>query len=546
MMRLILIAACFFLFQNVSLADESERKPAGLQRNELPRVFLPKIGSEVTINKKGDSLSLGTSGSTLEEILQRIAEARNVTLRFHCDDPSINQERGGNQTISGDSLVKILQQLLPPDCRFSLLDPNGKETESSKDIASINIYPKGCAGTAPPVRVFVGPREQRLWTKTPEETLLEELQNALKRQGPSSRRGALDILGIKGDERGIPYAKEGLKDPNLSVMLAAANALRRLGHKFGPEKVGDAIYERFLEKPYADFLPILADVGKDRFFAVIEGLMDQPGEKEKGIMARALLLTRDKRAIKYLSIIASTSSIENSRQAIYAMGRIGGPEAASILLSLLREGDSQQQAMAVQAVSFLPPGEGAEARAEIEKAVQEGRLSDQALQVLVAIPYLEPLEKLMKDPASKPALKVRVLRAMSVGRSEITIKVMSLGLNDEALQVRLATVEAMGASGGDAAIPYLVKATEDKDAKIREAAARGLADFPGDPNAAKGLAKAMYDEDGKVRRSAVDALSTLGEPSGDVTEILKDCEKNHKDPYVAMKAGHILRTWKLN
>jgi HEAT repeat protein len=543
--KLILMMACFFLFQNISLADESESKSARLQKKELPRTFLAKSKGNVVISKKGESVSLSSTGSTLEEVLQGIAEDGKVVLIFYCKDPSLNQETRANLKISADSLVKLLQQLLPEDCRFSPLNRDGKETENSKDMAALHIYPKGCTGSDRPVRVFVPERNQRLQAKRLKEISLEELNDALKTQGPSSRRRASMLLGMKGDEKGIPYAREALKDPNPEVMFAAANGLKSLGVKFGHEKVSDAIYERFFERPYAEFLPIMAQVDKDRFFEVIEGFMDQGGETEQAFMIRALSLTKDRKAVQYLSRFASAGGMENSRQAIYAMGKIGGPEAAGTLMKVLRGEDAERQAMAVQTISLMPQSEGADLRAEVEKMVKEGRVSDQALQALAAGSYLEPLEKLMKDPASKPELKVRTLKAMAGRESEKAIKVMGMGLNDEASQVRLASVEAMGESVSNAAIPYLIKATEDKEAKIKVAAVRWLGEFPGDSQAGKALGKAIYDQDESVRRKAAESLSMLGKPSQEVIEVLKDCEKNHKDPFVANMAGSILREWKV-
>lgn len=545
MKKLILIVACFFLFQAVSFGAESTSKTSGLQsqRNELPRTFLKKSEAKVILSKKGESVSLSAAKSTLEGILQRIADHRSVVLNFHCSDPSLDQERRTIQKISADSLPKMLQQLLPEGCRFSPLDREGKQTENDRDIASINIYSKGCAETGAPVRVFSPESKDRLQTKPPEELSLEKLGDEMKRGGPSSRRRAAEILGIRGDEKAIPYAKQALRDADPEVMFAAANALKRLGKKFGPEKVSEAIYGRFLEKPYPEFLPHLAEVDQKNIWAIFDAFMDQSDEREKGIMTRALFLTRDRRAIPYLSRLASNGGTENSRQAMYAMGKIGGPEAASALIKVIREGDPERQAMAVQAISFLPAADGAEARAEIDKVLKEGKASDQTLQGLVTISYLDPLEKLMKDPSSKPDLKVRSLRAMAERGSEKTLPVMGIGLNDEDPQVRYESVRAMGYLTAEPAIPYFVKASEDKDAKVREAAVRALAEFPGNYQVITTLGKAIHDGDEKVRRSAVEALSMLGKPSKEVIEILADCEKNHKDPYVASKAGRILRAW---
>jgi HEAT repeat protein len=543
MVRFIFVILCFLLFQNVALADGSDSKSSGAQSNKLPRAFLPKSESSIIINKRGESISLTSTRATMEEILQKIADERKVVLKFYCTDPSLKQERSANLGISADSLVQGLQQLLPADCRFSLLNRDGQKAESAKDVATVNIFPKECAATDLPVRVFISEREHPLQKKPPEKISLEELREVLTREGPASRRRAADILKMKGDEKGIPYAKEALKDENPGVMFAAANALKSLGEKHGPEKVADAIYERFIEKPYAEFLPAMAELDKDKIWPFIDALMGQSGEKERAAIARALLMTKDRKAVKYLSKIALTDSIENSRQAIYAIGKIGGPEAETFLVSLLREGNAERQAMAVQAVSFLPKGEGANARAEVGKLVKDERVPDALLQALARTSYLEPLEILMKDPSSKPDLKIRALRAMAGGGGEKTIPVMSIGLSDKSPQVRLAAVESMGAVAAETAIPYLIRATEDQDARVRRAAVKGLSNFPGDNQVAKALGKTIAeDTDEDMRRAAVDTLSALGEPSEVMIEILKVCEK-HKDPYVAKKAGSILAHW---
>jgi HEAT repeat protein len=325
-------------------------------------------------------------------------------------------------------------------------------------------------------------------------------------------------------------------------MLAAANALRRLGQKYGAEKVADAMYERFREEPYAEFLPIIAEVDRNRIWPIVDGLMDQSGEREKGIIVRALILTNDRRAIRYLSRISSTGSMEISKQAIYGIGKIGGPEAAAALMRLLREGDTWRQAWAAQVVFFLPKEDALEVRAEVEKIVREERVPDALLEALAEISYLEPLEKLMRDPASKPELKTRALKALATKGAEKTIEVMSIGLNDKAPQVRLASVEAMGSLSAEPAIPHLIKATQDKDAKVRRGAIRGLSEFPGNENVIEVLGKLIDDPDESVRREAVDALGLMGKPGEVMIAILLNC-KNHKDPYVANKAGSILNYW---
>src|SRR4030042_5178968 len=222
MRRFIFISACFFLFQYVAPVDALDSKRPGLQAKDFPHAFLPHSQGNVLIRKGGGgSISLSSNRSTLEEILEKIAVEKKVVLKFYCSDPSLKQERAANLSISADSLVIALRQLLPEDLRFAFLNREGKPLEDEKDVATVNIYPKDCAKIDDPVRVFVAEKEHPLLRKPPEEISLEELRNLLKRGGPASRRGAADILGLKGDEKAIPYAKEALKDENPGDMIAA-------------------------------------------------------------------------------------------------------------------------------------------------------------------------------------------------------------------------------------------------------------------------------------------------------------------------------------
>ena len=340
--------------------------------------------------------------------------------------------------------------------------------------------------------------------------------------------------------------KEALKDENVGVMFAAANALKRLGQKHGRAQVADAVYERFREKPYPEFLPVIAELDKDRIWPIVDRLLDRSGDREQATIARALLLTNDRRAIPYLSRIASKGSTENARQAVYAIGKIGGREAATALITLLNEADAERQAMAAQAIHFLPKDDGADARTEVEKIVKKEPVTDVLLRALAGVSYLEPLEKLLKDPALKPELKIRALKAMAGGGTEKTIETVGIGLNDTAPQVRRASVETMGGFMSEAAIPYLVTAAKDEDAKVRRSAVRALSEFPGDDGVVvEALGKAVDDMDENVRREAINALDKLGKPNEAMIAILSNC-KTHKDPYIANKADSIMRYWGLD
>ena len=538
------VTACLLIFHTVVWFDVLYAVDLREQKSDLPRRFLPKTESSLNIRKEGNSISILANKSTLEEILERIAAESRITLKFYCQDPSLNQERAARLKISAASLEIALRQLLSEAYLFKPLSREGKPIEDGGDIAAIHIYPKRCAETDLPMRVFIAEREHPSLRKLPEETSIEELRDAIKTGGPAVRRRGVVLLGMKADEEGIAPVKEALMDENPQVMFAAVNALNRLGQKYGAEKVADAIYGRFREKPYAELLPIMAEVDRNRIWPMIDALLDLSGEREKGFIARALFLTNDPKAIRYLLRIASTGGMEISKQAIYGIGKIGGPEAATVLLGLLREGDNWRQVCAAQAVFFLPKEDALEVRAEVERIVKEERVSDVLLEALARISYLEPFETVLRDPASKPEQKIRALKALTTKGSENTVNVISLGLNDKVPMVRLASVEAMGSLAVEPAIPYLIKATQDTDAKVRRGAIRGLSEFPGNENVVEVLGKLVDDPDESVRRESVDALELMGEPNEVMMAILLNC-KNHKDPYVADKANSIWQYWGL-
>ncbi len=543
MTRKIFILFSLFIFPIFGLVPAPGAEPSGRQPEEFPRSFLLKIEGSLTVRRQAESLSLRAEKATVEEILQKIADEKKVTLKFYCQDPALNQERAASTKISADSVLKALRQILPEDYKFVLLDRQGQQTEKVQDIGEMGIFPDACAGKDSPVRIFVAGKEHPLLRKLPQEISVDALGEIIRKEGPVSRRRAAEILRAKNDEKGIPYALEALKDDNYGVMMAGAGALRSLGLKYGPEKVSEAVYARFREKPYPELLPIMAELDKEKIWPMIDGLLGQSGEKEKGVITTALLLTNDRRAIKYLSSIAETS-MENSRQAIHGMGRIGGIEAADALRRLLREDSGQRQAWAAQAVRSLSQGDGLYARSDVEEIVRGEKVSESFLKALVEVSYSEPLLKLMNDPGSKPDQKIRVLNAAGQKGLEKNSEIIKIGLRDPNPLIRAASVDAMGIVVSEEAVPYLIEAAEDKDATVRRAAVKGLSKFTVDDPIVSALGKAVRDEDENVRRGALDGLYALGKPNEAMVAILKECE-DREDPYLQRKATAILKFWGL-
>jgi HEAT repeat protein len=150
----------------------------------------------------------------------------------------------------------------------------------------------------------------------------------------------------------------------------------------------------------------------------------------------------------------------------------------------------------------------------------------------------------MEDPVSKPEQKMRALKAMADQGVDESVGIMGIGLNDKAPQVRMASVRALGVLASEEVIPHLIRATQDKDTKVRCRAIKELSGFPGDDRVEAALRKATDDADENVRKEAADSFRSLGQPTETGIAILRDL-KSHKDPYVADKADSILKYWGL-
>jgi hypothetical protein len=365
------VITCILFFQTDAPVFASDLKDSNTPKNGVPRALLSKSGGSVTVRKEGKSIRLWATKSTLEEILQKVADQYSVILKCYCQDPRIRQEKKASLTISADSMRGLMERLFSKEHRFTLLNREGNPSEDVQELSILNVYSKECPDAGEAVGVFIAEKTHPLLGKSPGEISIEQLRVVLKREGPASRRRAAEILGRRDDAEAIPCAKEALQDDNARVMLAAANALMRLGKKHGSETVEGALYQRFLERPYGDILLALSQLNSDKIWPLIGGLMDQPGESDRVILTRALFLRNDRRAIPYLAKIAFTGGIENSGQAIYVIGKLGGQEAATVLMRLLKEGDPLRQARAAQAVHFLAKNEGAPLYAEVEKIARQ-------------------------------------------------------------------------------------------------------------------------------------------------------------------------------
>ncbi len=503
---------------------------------------LEETKGAITIGSTKEGISLKANNATFEEILQGFADQQKMTLKVYCDDPGLDSKRIST-TLTSSSMREVLIKLLGSRYEIAFLDQEGKPAEGETPVKEVDIYSKDCTKKDHPVRTFVNLKEHPLLNKLPKEITLQELSQILKKEGPSSRISAVHVLGVKGEKDGIPLIKEALKDGNPQVLLEALKSLKLLGKKHYVKDATDIIFERIQETPYSEFLIALAQLDKERIWPVIDRFINMPDRRGQNVAARALAFTKDKKAIGYLSKIASFDDMENSKLAIWAIAKIDGPEGAEALIKYLREESGPRRIFAAQAVNFLPENERAKAQGEVEKIVKGPDVSDEMLFALVQVSYMEPFKSLLTDKNAEKAVKVKALRSLAIAGTEKAVEIACIGIDDSVPDVRLEAINTLASIATENTIPYLIRALGDKEPEIRKAAVNGLSGFSPTESVLSALSAALDDTDEGVRRAAIDAFLQLGEPDDEMVSILKNASAKSTDPYISEKALSILKLW---
>ena len=277
-LRLVFYLSLFILqclLYNCATAQKAE---VSVKPSTQLYISLEEAKGTIIISSLKEGISFQANNATFEEILQGLADQQKMTLKVYCDDPSLDSKRT-TITLTSPSLRELLTQLLIPRYSISFMDQEGKPAEGDKPVKEVDIYPEDCQKREHPVRTFMSLKEHPVLNKPPVEITLQELSQILKEEGPSSRVGAVHILGVKREKDGIPLVKEALKDANPQVVLEALKSLERLGKIYGTKDVSDAIFERIQETPYPEFLIALAKLDKERVWPVIDRFIDMQGQE---------------------------------------------------------------------------------------------------------------------------------------------------------------------------------------------------------------------------------------------------------------------------
>jgi len=333
----------------------------------------------------------------------------------------------------------------------------------------------------------------------------------LKSKSQSARIAAARKLGESRARRAVPALLKALDDDDAAVRSAVAGALALIPHAASAELLASALERAAGTK-----------LGKT-----------ETGQEEYKALAEALI-AQGRKAVPIVSGLLASSHHNSRLWAAWALGRLGGTEAANALAVVLedRRSEVRQQAAAALGEIADPTVADALVKALSHRDPDTRRAAAVALGGFNEERILSALESATKDidegvqraaiaalaRIGTVAAALRLRAAVESERKGIreaavaAAKSPSLKPRDAREAVALAVVRgeyAAAAIEGDAALPALRDALLSKDADRRAGAVRGLERL-GSVDAIPCLVQALRDTSPAVRGSAEDALAAAG------------------------------------
>nr|WP_277881719.1 HEAT repeat domain-containing protein [Phormidium sp. FACHB-592] len=369
---------------------------------------------------------------------------------------------------------------------------------------------------------------------------------------PYVRRKAAQQLGALGDERAIAPLIQTLQDDHQDVQYEAADTLLNLHSTQAIAAViqflqqhyltSDSLYEGLIRKlfllqpePIVDLLlqaltispsdqvrqaaaKILAEVGDERAIQPLIGLFDHQMINVNATAAQALVQLGP-RAIPALQAALAVESPWRVLWASYALVQLGESSALAALLELLHHPFWKIRHYAISHLTKLGDRQIVEPIIACLKDSHD-KVQLQAVQALGALKDDRAIEPLLELAQSSPEPLWRsTIGALSqFAHPRIAALMLTVVQHPDPI-IRYHAILALKADESEQILPLLLKALEDSDWNVREAATQKLGDLS-DPQAVKPLIQRFKQiaEYGRFQQTQEDgenttaALLKLGKP----------------------------------
>jgi HEAT repeat protein len=299
------------------------------------------------------------------------------------------------------------------------------------------------------------------------------LAQQLEAEDLETRRAATAALGRIGDPQSVPALIRALPDPELTVDVAGALA-----------RIGDS-------RAYG---PLLKLLGHDR--AAVRraaiGALNSLGHPRMPQDVRQLLTNSDPRL---------------RESAVRIAGYFGYTECAPLLLKAIHDGDENVRRAAVE---NLPNLDESRVLSVLLTAIRDESpkirgAAAQSLGHLESVASVPALTLAMRD--SDEWVRYYAVRALGQIRSPESIDALASALReDQAVQVRIAAADALGAIGGRRIVSVLAPFVNSEDSNLSRAALLALG-VVGHPDALHPILSALRSDDPLRRLNAVRAIA---------------------------------------
>jgi HEAT repeat protein len=361
----------------------------------------------------------------------------------------------------------------------------------------------------------------------------EAVANALARLlgHPTARHEVVEAL-VRHGGNVVPLLVEKLADTDLETRKAAVIALGRIGDI---RAVPDLI--RML-RDEADLRIIvagaLARIGDRRAF---DGLLELIGDEDAGVRQSAIAalnsLGHPEMPKRMAALLLSPNALVRE-SAVRIAGYFSYPEVADLLIQLCHDPDLSVRCAAIEQMPFVESSRSVEKLgAALSDTSAKARAA--AARALGHIDHKFAQPQLLRALADSDSW-VRYFSVRSIARLKLIESIDALSEKarfDEAGQVRVAAVDALGDIGGARVVSILAGLTEADDEELAGAAisALGRVHYP---DAIAPLVAALYLPNAKRRLLAIAALRERG--GFDAVSVLHDLVKEDLEAPVAQAA----------
>ena len=328
---------------------------------------------------------------------------------------------------------------------------------------------------------------------------IDALAKVLDNKSAVVRAAAMQALGKMDDPRALaPLLNVLAKDDREDIH----SAIRALG-ELGDRRAVDPLIKQLIRPAYtSDVADALGEIGDERAVQpLIKQLRIAPATNAHTIVA-AIGSIGDPAAIDDLSNIAGQGNNKLSRTAIDALGRIGDPRVAPMLIDLLRKPEpAKTTENPPYSSSFLVYQRYQNIEDSYYGVIIQalGRLGD---------PQAAPL---IIDKLNSGDLKLRRVSMEALGHlgSADAVPVLTRMLDDFNPNIRVNAVKALGQIGDPSGVDALIAKLDDRSSEVRFWTAEALAHI-GDRRATEAVERAMEDRSGNNRAVFAYAATMLG------------------------------------